>query len=818
MAALVELASVATIVNLAAKSLAVMLASALLATLLSRASAAWRHLAWCVGIAALLILPVLFLGLPPWQTSWLPVWHEQSTMNAVAMPQVIPALADRVTGPDSQPSGDPSVHFPAEVTPASDPLPRPTVAPAADAAIESNHTPWSTWLILAWLIGVALALSPIAVGLCQLARLSRGSSPVTEASWLSLLNLLRTHLGLRRRVVLRLSTRTVMPVTWGALFPVVLVPAEADAWSSERRRLVLMHELAHIRRWDWPTQMLSHVACALYWWNPLVWVAARQMRIEQEKACDDLVLASGVKACDYAQQLLHFAAGLADPKLASLAAVPIARRSVLEGRLKAILDGRLNRAALTSGAVCLVAVLATAIVAPLAMLRASPEVQGEKSAALNLGIIAPQTPGKAAQAPASPLNEASKQVSDKTKGKVVTIRGKVVDDETGKPVERLIVQAGRFAPADPSKITWGYSENRSSVRDGSFNTTINWAEGWTARILADGYVPQPVISSPPPAGKEEIEVTIRLKRGRTVKGQVLEHTGQPVKGAAVFAIGPTGLNLAAGKAWQPWGNEDAARPVLTDEAGRFELPAGEAKLLAVSYLGLDAWPAAIPAEGQIVVRLPQSARVDVEYNIVGADKEAMVFYQLLTHLTPEFAGLQSSRALPIANGGKLSLPALPPGKYQIGRQVTNRLDQVGTGGILDREFFEITAGEIKEIHWVRDKGVQIRGKITWPEGVKLAGTIVSVKSLKSVKDPFQGNEWQTTYASQTADADGSFLTERILPGRYLLVAEAFTPRKQEVPVGTGFIGPSFQAETTIDVPESGILVVPDLTLRPVPGR
>jgi beta-lactamase regulating signal transducer with metallopeptidase domain len=66
------------------------------------------------------------------------------------------------------------------------------------------------------------------------------------------------------------------------LFPVLLIPVAADSWSSEQRRLVLFHELAHIRRWDWLTQMLAHVACALYWCNPLVWVAARQMRIERE--------------------------------------------------------------------------------------------------------------------------------------------------------------------------------------------------------------------------------------------------------------------------------------------------------------------------------------------------------------------------------------------------------------------------------------------------------------------------------------------------------------------------------------------------------
>ena len=95
----------------------------------------------------------------------------------------------------------------------------------------------------------------------------------------------------------------------------LLVPAEAEAWPDERRRLVLLHELAHVRRWDWLTQLVAHVACAMYWFNPLVWLAARQMRIERERACDDLVLASGAKASDYAQELLALAAGLSDSRL-----------------------------------------------------------------------------------------------------------------------------------------------------------------------------------------------------------------------------------------------------------------------------------------------------------------------------------------------------------------------------------------------------------------------------------------------------------------------------------------------------------------------
>jgi hypothetical protein len=388
-----------------------------------------------------------------------------------------------------------------------------------------------------------------------------------------------------------------------------------------------------------------------------------------------------------------------------------------------------------------------------------------------------------------------------------------VDDETGEPIGRLITQAGKFEPGDPKKVTWGYSEGRSSARDGSFSTTVRWDEGWTARILADGYLPQPVITSAPPADKEEIVVTLRLKRGPKVRGVVLDHSGKPVKDAAVFAVGPTGLNLVAGQAWRSFGGkDDEARPVTTDAEGRFEIPAGEAKSLAVSHTAFDAWPAAIPTT-ELTIRLPEPARVEVELDIEGADKESVIFYQLLSHLMPEFAGVESSREVKIANPGKLSLTALPPGKYQICRRIMNRLGDIGTGAMLEREFFEVKAGQTKTINYKRDKGARLRGKVTWPEGTKLSGVVVSVRALLDQKGPFDNHEWPIDYASQTAAADGTFLTERIPPGKYFLTAEGYTPLSHEQGFRTGVQGPSHRVQITVDVPAKGEVMLPELALK-----
>jgi beta-lactamase regulating signal transducer with metallopeptidase domain len=412
--------------------------------------------------------------------------------------------------------------------------------------------------------------------------------------------------------------------------------------------------------------------------------------------------------------------------------------------------------------------------------------------------------------------EAEVKVKPKPDATTVTVRGKAVDDETGEPVSPIIVQAGKFDPADPTKVTWGFSESRSGATDGSFSATVRWAEGWTARILAAGYAPQPVLQAAPPAGKNEIEVVIRLKRGRLVRGRVLDSKGQPVQGAAVFAIGPTGLNLAGGKAWTSWGEPDPApKPVLTDEAGRFELPAGEAQRLAVSCSLIDAWQSPIAEEGETAIRLTEAAHVEIQFDIEGAAKESEIFFQLLTDVTPGFNGLRCEHTRKITNGGKLILPALPPGKYQFCRQVMNRLSEVGIGAMLERQFVELKSGQTHTISFVRPKGARVRGKVISPPGVQLMGILVSIESETAKKGPFDNNEWTTTFASQTAGEDGSFLTERISPGTYVLKAEAYIPLTPEQRVRTGIIGPTYRAVAKIDVPDSGELVVPGLSLAPI---
>ena len=136
--------------------------------------------------------------------------------------------------------------------------------------------------------------------------------------WAPLGERLAQSLGIERPVTFLSGDEDAMPMACGLVRARVLLPAEADDWPIERQRVVLLHELAHVKRRDCLTQMLAHLACATYWFNPLVWLAARRLRAERERACDDLVLAAGTRGSDYADHLLDIARSLAQRCLANL--------------------------------------------------------------------------------------------------------------------------------------------------------------------------------------------------------------------------------------------------------------------------------------------------------------------------------------------------------------------------------------------------------------------------------------------------------------------------------------------------------------------
>ena len=193
----------------------------------------------------------------------------------------------------------------------------------------------------------------------------RQATPVSDPEWTALLDACATRIGVLRPVALLRSRVQLMPMTIGTITPIIVVPADADTWDEDRRRAVLLHELAHIARRDCFTQMLSAIACAVYWVHPGVWYVARRLRIEREVACDDRVLAAGAHARDYAGHLLELAYGWSGRRAPALV-VGMAGSNKLEGRMRAVLDSTRNRTAPTRRAWLAGAAVAAALLLPIA--------------------------------------------------------------------------------------------------------------------------------------------------------------------------------------------------------------------------------------------------------------------------------------------------------------------------------------------------------------------------------------------------------------------------------------------------------------------
>jgi len=345
----------------ALKSTLVLGAAWLITYLLRGRSAAARHTVWTAAAAALVALPLLTVALPALRVR---------IANAVlpADPGIVfSATASTPAGAEgAATSGQARAN-------------RTAATPAPAHSIGGRDA-----LMLLWMAGIAagfLQMLAASAMLLRTRRAARVSPDQAEADTLA------CSLGIEHPVQV-LETPSGMPMTFGVLRPTVLLPEEARTWSGERRRVVLLHELGHVLRGDAVTHLLARTALALHWWNPLAWAAWREFLKERERATDDLVLGAGTVASDYASHLLEIARTMQARPASAAAGVAMARRSQLEGRLLAILDGRTQRGHQGLAATLAAVVLAIAIMAPLAAVRAQSQTEQNVPPAVEATILA----------------------------------------------------------------------------------------------------------------------------------------------------------------------------------------------------------------------------------------------------------------------------------------------------------------------------------------------------------------------------------------------------------------------------------------------
>ena len=188
------------------------------------------------------------------------------------------------------------------------------------------------------------------MGLWQLQRWRDRSAPLESGYWQGFLGEITESLGYRGKVKLYLCPHIHSPAAAGITRPCVFLPPQAIDWDRDRLRVVLLHEVGHLKRRDLWTQWLSQLVCALYWFHPLVWFLGRKLHHLREFACDHTVLNAGAEPSHYARELVELARNLKESTssrrwvmangLFLAMASESTRGSLLEARVRAILSFR----------------------------------------------------------------------------------------------------------------------------------------------------------------------------------------------------------------------------------------------------------------------------------------------------------------------------------------------------------------------------------------------------------------------------------------------------------------------------------------------
>ena len=327
------------LLNTTIKISLIVLAALGAASLLRRQSAAVRHFVLAAALACAAATPAVRLVAPAWQPA--------SRMQLIDRPLAV--LEDA-------------------------PL---TATTAVEAP--SRHATTGTSVLrafgLVWATGAVLSVLVLVIGFVRLSWISSRATRLVDGPWVRAAADISDAFGLRQMPLLLHSSHPTALGTWGVSPPKVLLPADAASWSDDRIRIVLAHELAHVRRRDWLVQTAAELLRAVYWFNPLVWLAARRLRLESEQACDDVVLTLGVEGVAYASELVDLARAAASSRQLFMPAATIARPSSLERRVRAMLNATLNRDPITRSASIAAALVLAVVTVLVAGFGVSAQVQ-----------------------------------------------------------------------------------------------------------------------------------------------------------------------------------------------------------------------------------------------------------------------------------------------------------------------------------------------------------------------------------------------------------------------------------------------------------
>jgi hypothetical protein len=336
----------------------------------------------------------------------------------------------------------------------------------------------------------------------------------------------------------------------------LLLPAGASSWSEERIRMVLHHELAHVRRYDWLVQMSAEIVRAVYWFNPLWWIACEALVQESEQACDDVALNCGIAAPDYAQQLLALTVALEHPAPALSATTSMARPSTLKRRFAALLNPLENRRGMTRVSVLFVVIAVLAFTGPLASLRLVaetslrlpqpfvPAVPVLQSLAPALAALVPgqQQPPMPMPPPGANLPPGATAPAPALAG-TGSIEGTVLKFGSTEPIAGATISLQRLSGAGgmPTLIQSG-PDGRfaySNLAAGTFRLVALRAEGFVVAEYGQTTFNGRGRPVPLADGQKLTNVTLPMMPTGSISGRILDRDGEPLGRAQVQALQAT---------------------------------------------------------------------------------------------------------------------------------------------------------------------------------------------------------------------------------------------------------------------------------------
>jgi beta-lactamase regulating signal transducer with metallopeptidase domain len=306
----------ALFVSLAIKSLLVAGATLLLLKLMQKRSASDRSWIAHLGLVALLLLPVGTVALPALEVAG-PDFLVAETSGAPA--PVAAAPVGSKSAPEVAPSAQP---FPAEAS-------QPIVG-AVD---------WAFW---AYAVPAAVLVLLTLIAFARLVVLKSRAEVMVDTHWIKALAKAQKRMGFKNGTALLTSDELTSPISWGLMRPVILLNTDATRARGEAEAIIA-HELAHVAGLDWAKLMLARLAVALFWFNPLVWLLAREAHQLREEAADDAVLGANIEDTEYANLLVGIARHECRGLLLGAHGVAPARNS-LARRVRRVLDAASARA------------------------------------------------------------------------------------------------------------------------------------------------------------------------------------------------------------------------------------------------------------------------------------------------------------------------------------------------------------------------------------------------------------------------------------------------------------------------------------------